>query len=258
MVRIEGGCFRMGSPESEKGRGHDERRHRACVEAFSIGKYEVTRGQYAAFVRETGNAVGGACWTYQSTGWDIDSEWNWRSPGHAQGDTHPAVCVSLEEAEAYARWLSEQTGRQYRLPTEAEWEYAARAGTETSRYWGGDPSRACDYANAADQTAKETYPDWTILACRDGHVHTAPVGGYRANGYGLHDMLGNVWEWTCSEYDEGYGGAEQRCTSGNGGHRVLRGGSWVDEGLGSVRSAVRSGSGSDSRWDFLGFRLAQD
>ena len=96
-----------------------------------------------------------------------------------------------------------------------------------------------------------------VVASEDGQVHTAPVGGYRANGYGLHDMLGNVWEWTCSEYDEGYGGAERRCASGSGGRRVIRGGSWTFV-PGWVRSAFRYGGDSGNRFYTLGFRLAQD
>ena len=197
MVRIEGGCFWMGSLESEEGRRNDERRHEMCVEAFSMGKHEVTRGQYAAFVRATGRAVADACHTYDGGRWKERSGRSWRSPGYAQRDTHPVVCVSHEEAEAYARWLSGETGQRYRLPTEAEWEYAARAGAQTSRYWGDDLSQACGYANVSDRKSKEVYAHWTIHACWDGHVHTAPVGGYRANAYGLHDMLGNVWEWWC-------------------------------------------------------------
>ena len=257
MVRISGGSFWMGSPESKAGRFDDERRHEVHVESFSIGKHEVTRGQYAAFIRETGHAVGDACWTYDSGEWKSRSGRSWRSPGYGQTDTHPVVCVSWDDATAYAEWLSSVTGREYRLPTEVEWEYAARAGTQTSRHWGEDPSRACEYANVADRTAKEEYSDWTIHACRDGQVHTAPVGEYRANGWGLHDMLGNVWEWTCSEYDGGYGGAEKRCVSGGDGRRVIRGGSWYGE-PGRVRSAARYGVGTDYRHSLVGFRLAQD
>ena len=212
--------------------------------------------QYAAFVRETGRAVGDACWTYESGEWEERSGRSWRSPGYVQQDTHPVVCVNHEEAGAYAQWLSGETGRRYRLATEAEWEYAARAGTETSRYWGDDPAQVCGYTNVADLTAKEAYPDWTIHACRDGHVHTAPVGGYRSNGYGLHDMMGNVWEWTCSEYDEDYEGAEQRCASGAS-RRVIRGGSWIHY-PGRVRSANRNRYGPGTRLTYLGFRLAQD
>ena len=240
MVRIDGGSFRMGSPESETGRGGDERQHEVRVEAFWIGKYEVTFAEYDRFAEATGRRK------------PNDEGW-----GRGR---RPVIDVSWDDATAYARWLSEETGRRrYRLATEAEWEYAARAGTETSWYWGDDASQACDYANVADRTLKEKYSDWewTIHACRDGHAHTAPVGGYRANGYGLHDMLGNVYEWTCSEYDESYGGAEQRCASGSAGRRVIRGGSWGHEPT-RVRSAYRGRYGTGTRGPNLGFRLAQD
>ena len=241
MVRIEGGCFRMGSPESETPRSSDERQHEVCVEAFSMGKYEVTFAEYDRFVEATGRSRPG------------DEGW-----GRGR---RPVINVIWDDITAYAHWLSEETGRRYRLPTEAEWEYAARAGTQTSRYWGDDPSMACTYANVGDRTYREKYPDndWAKHACRDGSVHTAPVGGYRANGYGLHDMLGNVWEWTCSEYHGGYGdysGAEQRCASGSADERVLRGGNWFS-GLWGARAAYRLGD--IGNWGYgLGFRLAQD
>ena len=243
MVRIEAGCFQMGSPESETGRGDDERRHRVCVEAFSMGKHEVTRGQYAAFVRETGRAVGDACGTYEGGEWKKRTGRSWRSPGYGQEDTHPVVCVSHEEAVAYARWLSGETGLRYRLPTEAEWEYAARAGSTTAYPWGNGVGG--DRANCNG------------CGSRWDNRQTAPVGSFDANAWGLYDTVGNVWEWTCSEYDEGYGGAEQRCTSGSEGRRVIRGGSW-SSGPGRVRSAARLWSDTDFLFNFLGFRLAQD
>ena len=234
MVRISGGSFRMGSPESETGRHDDERRHEVRVEAFSIGKHEVTFAEYDRFAEATGR----------------------RKPNDRGRGRRPVIEVSWDDATAYARWLSEETGRRYRLPTEAEWEYAARAGTQTSRHWGDDASRACDYANVADLTAKGTYSYLTIHACRDGHVHTAPVGSFEANGWGLHDLLGNVSEWTCSEYDGGYGGGESRCASGAG-RRVIRGGSWSDDPA-WVRSATRYRIDPGYRLITLGFRLAQD
>ena len=124
---------------------------------------------------------------------------------------------------------------------------------------GDDASDACDYANVADRTLKGRYSDGEseIHARQDGYAHTAPVGSFEANGWGLHDMLGNVWEWTCSEYDEGYGGAEKRCASGGVGRRVLRGGSWFNES-GWVRSAFRNWNGAGFRLNYLGFRLVQD
>ena len=233
----------MGSPESETGRDDDERQHEVCVESFSMGKHEVTRGQYAAFVRETGRAEGDACWTYEGGEWKERSGRSWRSPGYAQGDTHPVVCVSHQEATAYAQWLSRETGRRYRLPTEAEWEYAARAGTQTAYPWGnhvGSGRANCDGCGS-----------------RWDNRQTAPVGSFEANGWGLHDTVGNVWEWTCSEWDKGYGGAEQRCASGSAGGRVIRGGSWFTTPT-WVRSATRNRNDTGNRTNYLGFRLAQD
>ena len=259
MERIRGGCFQMGSPGSETGRQYDERRHRVCVDDFRIGKHEVTRGEWRRFVQATGHSTGDGCWTYESGEWKERSGRSWRTPGFSQSDGHPVVCVSWADAKAYARWVSGETGQSYRLPTEAEWEYAARGGTTTSRHWGDAWAAACTYANVADRTLKRHYPDWewSIHECRDGYVHTAPVGEFRANGYGLHDMLGNVWEWTCSEYDSGYGGAERKCASGSSGRRVIRGGSWYPTPW-SVRSADRDWNDTGYRSNILGFRLAQD
>ena len=235
MVRISGGCFLMGSSD----RDTDEGRHQVCVEDFSIGKYEVTFEQWGACVAD------GGCDGYRPDheGWG--------------GERRPVINVSWEDANAYARWLSEATGERYRLPTEAEWEYAARAGKETSRFWGDDLSDACDYANVADQATVGVHSFTTILECWDGLAHTARVGRYRENENGLHDMLGNVAEWTCSEDDDYYGGAEQRCASGSAGLRVYRGGGWnFDPGW--VRSLDRNGYPTDYRNYALGFRLAQD
>ena len=153
------------------------------------------------------------------------------------------VCVSHEDATAYARWLSGETGRRYRLATEAEWEYAARAGTETAYPWGNSVGR--DRANCDG------------CGSRWDNTQAAPVGSFETNAWGLHDTVGNVLEWTCSEYDEGYGGAELRCASGSGGRRVIRGGSWYTRPW-RVRSAYRFWNGPAVRYHYLGFRLAQD
>ena len=229
MVRIEGGCFRMGSPESETGRNDDERWHRVCVDAFSIGKHEVTFAEYDRFAEATGRS------RPDDEGWGRERR--------------PVINVSWHDATAYARWLSGETGRWYRLPTEAEWAYAAWAGSTTAYPWGNSVGNRANCNGCGSR--------WDGRSWWDGKRTTAPVGSFEANAWGLHDTVGNVWEWTCSEYDKGYGGAEQRCASGSAGRRVFRGGPWIDL-LWRVRSANRAGGDSGSRRSFLGFRLAQD
>ncbi len=269
MVTIKGGCFQMGSPESETGRESDERPHRACVKDFALGRTEVTVGEFRRFAAATSyrtdaekNAGGKeGCFIAYREG----SEWkygyrtgySWKNPSFRQGDDHPVVCVSWNDANAYVKWLSQETGQSYRLPTEAEWEYAARAGTTSARYWGDDPDQACRYANVGDQTVKMAFPDWTIHDCADGVVYTAPVGSFQPNAWGLKDMLGNVWEWTCSVYDKDYGGGEQKCTEKDTtGPLAVRGGSWFNVPA-RVRSALRSGDGPAGRDYYRGFRLAR-
>jgi formylglycine-generating enzyme required for sulfatase activity len=168
------------------------------------------------------------------------------------------VCVSWNDAVAYTAWLSRETGQRYWLPTEAEWEYAARAGTTTARYWGDDPDQACAYANVADQTKGPEGNSWTQKhECNDGYWSSAPVGRFRANAWRLNDMLGNVWEWTCSAYDKDYGGAEKECTNKDiSTPRSLRGGSWSFRPIG-VRSADRTGNTPPYRDGNVGFRLAR-
>lgn len=152
------------------------------------------------------------------------------------------IYVSWEDAVAYAAWMSKVTGRNYRLPTEAEWEYAARAGTTTRYWWGNELGR--NHANCYDCGSQ-----W------DGK-QTAPVGSFEANKFGLHDTAGNVWEWTCSVYRKPYDGSERQCASDRGERRVLRGGSWFDYGRG-LRSAKRSADAPGYRARDFGFRLAR-
>jgi formylglycine-generating enzyme required for sulfatase activity len=239
MVVIPTGQFQMGSPSSETGRYSDEPFHRVRItKPFAIGKYEVMFHEYEWFASAKGKPL------------PNDHDW-----GRGR---RPIINVSWTDATAYAEWLSEQTGQRYRLPTEAEWEYAARAGTTTSRYWGNDPDEGCAFANAADLDGKKVFVGWTAMQCHDGYVYTAPVGSYRSNDFGLHDMAGNVLEWTCSVYDKESKAPIQRCQEPFGEQElVVRGGSWSDEPR-NVRSADRHRSRFDFQDYFLGFRLVRE
>jgi len=268
MVDIEGGCFQMGSPATEDARDKDERQHQVCVESFRLGAKEVTVEEFGRFVEATGyrtdaerNAWGNAgCWALDAQ--DVDGEWNhrawanWRKPNKntdASGD-HPVTCVSWHDARAYVDWLSREAGASVRLPTEAEWEYAARAGTSSTRFWGNEVDEsACRFASVADVGHQwaEGFP------CDDGYEWTAPVGKRQPNPWGLYDIFGNVLEWTCSAYDPEYGGNEAKCAQGDlEVPRVLRGGSWYS-GPPAVRAAYRDRNYSGTRYSFLGFRIAE-
>lgn len=266
MVRIPGGCFQMGSLAPEQGRHEDERRHSVCVAAFEIGKHEVTVGAFKRFVSATRYQTEGErnvgekgcyAWSAAEGRWGWRKSVSWREPGYESSDTHPVVCVSWNDAMAYAAWLSQQTARSYRLPTEAEWEYAARAGTTSARYWGDDPDRACRYENIADQTSGPGGHVWPVKhQCTDRHWYTAPVGSFQANPLALADMLGNAWEWTCSAYDNQYGGAENRCVENNATNPIaVRGGSWFYRPA-WVRTANRDPNAPWRRHLDGGFRLA--
>jgi len=210
MVAIPSGSFDMGSPGSEAGRAKDEGLvHRVNVAAFALGKTEVTRGQFSAFVKKTKYSSGDKCWTHEG-GKVEERNGNWLAPGYAQDDKHPVACINWNDAKAYAEWLSRTTGKKYRLPTEAEWEYAARGNTSTARYWGDKPDEACAYADVADKTAQAQIrgaSSWSAHKCTDGFAYTAPAGSFKANAFGLNDMLGNVWEWTEDSYHDSYKGA---------------------------------------------------
>ena len=167
--------------------------------------------------------------------------------------------VSWNDAQEYVRWLSRETGKSYRLPSEAEWEYAARGGTSTSRYWGDSSSSQCGHANGADAATKRVYLDWTVAACDDGAVRTALVGSYSANGFGLFDVLGNVWEWTEDCWNGSYRGAPADGAPWYGSdcsRRVMRGGSWTVTPR-HLRSAARLRLTTGVRATYAGFRVAR-
>ena len=235
--------------------------HRVRIgEPIAVGVHEVTRGEWRRFVDEAGHSTGDSCWTYESGEWKEDSGRSWRTPGYSQTDAHPVVCVSWENAKAYVRWLSSETGEGYRLLSESEWEYVARAGGRTARYWGDLETGQCRHGNGADASAKRKYSGWTVASCDDGHVYTAPVGSFEANGFGLHDVLGNVWEWVEDCWHESYAGAPADgsawTSGGDCARRVLRGGSWFNEPR-HLRSANRGWIPAGNRYDVAGFRVAR-
>lgn len=265
MVLIPAGEFWMGSPDDD-GDKDEHPRHRVGLSAFYLDKFEVTNRRFEQFVRErshwTTAEQEGKAWALTSAGgWEEISGAQWRKPEGGDSvflsnrEEYPVVSVSWEDANAYCRWSGK------RLPTEAEFEYATRAGTETKYWWGNSDPGGRRVANIADETARRRYPNWTITTgYGDGYVRTAPVGLFDVNPFGLYDMIGNVWEWTADWYGEHYyQGSPPRNPQGpsSGEHRVLRGGSW-GPGPGNARSAHRLRLTPSKRFDDIGFRCAQD
>jgi formylglycine-generating enzyme required for sulfatase activity len=261
MVVLAAGEFIMGSPQVEVGREADEGPvHRRVIRAeFALGRYEVTVGQFREFVEASAYVPIGGC-SYFKGGWKRDDTRDWENPGFQQGDNNPVGCVSMEDAQVFVRWLSRKTGKKYYLPSEAEWEFAARAGTTTPAHWGASTSGACDYANVYDRTGRrENRFDWAYHKCDDGFGQTSPVGSFPANDFGLHDMLGNVWEWVADCWNDNYAGAPHHEISwrdGDCARRVLRGGSWNIR-PGFIRAANRVGVAEAYRSSSVGFRIAR-
>lgn len=282
MAVIPPGRFKMGSLRAEQDWSVEHGRKRSSTarespahevriaKAFAVGQYEVTRGEFATFVTTTGYAPAGSlCKTYELVGGRAvraeRDDRGWFNVGHAQTDNHPVACVNWDDAAAYAAWMSKRTGYRYRLLSEAEWEYVARARSKPAMYrpWGESTSEtgACAHANVADTTAMPDGQHWPqSFQCSDGFWATSPVGSFRPNAFGIYDIIGNVWEWVEDCGHESYEGApingiawvEAGCVS-----RVLRGGAF-NEGPGFIRSAVRGIAPSAERDDNSGFRIARD
>lgn len=273
MVVVPPGSFMMGSPESETARSSVEGPQRRVTFArpFAVGRLEITVDEFAAFVQETGHDAGSMCLTLEGEKWEERPGRSFRNPGFAQTGSHPAACLSWHDAKAYVAWLSSKTGKPYRLLTEAEWEYAARAGTTTSYSFGNDLSGLCRHGNVHDQTAVRRIADQPANSriaiitrlgaaqCDDGYAYTAPAGSFAANGFALHDMEGNVWEWVEDCWNDHYRRAPtdgSAWLAGNCGRRAHRGGSWTSLAW-RLRAAHReSGTTGDRRVD-AGLRVAR-
>jgi formylglycine-generating enzyme required for sulfatase activity/serine/threonine protein kinase len=289
LALIPAGEFLMGSPDSDPAAPDDEKpQHRVRItRPFYLGATEVTVGQFRKVVEASGlrteaetDGKGGYAWNEAKGSWEQDPKYIWRNPGFAQTDEHPVVDVSWNDAIAYCNKLSLKEGLTpfyrilgervevpdwaatgYRLPTEAEWEYACRAGTTTRYESGDDPETLSLVGNIADETLKAKYPawPWPTIAARDGYVYTAPVGRFRANAFGLYDMHGNVWEWCwdgyAADYYKGWPAADPPGPS-RAADRVFRGGCW-DNDPRLCRAATRYGYTPGRRHDHLGLRLAR-
>ncbi|HEX5385459.1 MAG TPA: formylglycine-generating enzyme family protein [Gemmatimonadales bacterium] len=278
MVRIPAGSFTMGAApgESPDPFFREGPQHRVSVRGFALGKLDVTHGEWAAFVAATHRATPRGCaWTGRVPDGQVDSAGSWRDPGFAQDDRHPVVCVTWDDAQDYVRWLSARTGHRYRLPSEAEWEYAARAGSTTRYPWGDTASHA--HANyGADSGFRP------LAAGRDRWLHTSPAGAFPPNAFGLYDMNGNVLQYVQDCFAPSYAGlptdgsayetdttleltgelavlnGERACSL-----RAARGGDWNDPPA-EIRSAFRNfgpppgQSLHDYRSTGVAFRVARD
>ena len=250
MAPIAGGTFAMGATV-DRGYGLiDGPTHDVRVAPFSLAAREVTVAEFRAFVTDTGYVSEGKCNVYTaSTSWHIVPERNWERPGFAQGEDHPVLCVSWRDTQAYIAWLNGKTGRRYRLPSEAEWEYAA-----TRADLGGGRGVTHDVANIGK-----------VECCggktegRDRWIETAPVGSFPADKLGLHDLRGNVWEWQADCYHQDYVGApadgspRQDCPTP--GYHAIRGGSYGDAGE-FLEERFRLRGPVDEGYFTVGFRVA--
>ncbi|MEN8802036.1 MAG: SUMF1/EgtB/PvdO family nonheme iron enzyme, partial [Thiogranum sp.] len=188
LVWIPPGRFRMGDIAGS-GQADERPLREVEINGFWMMRTEVTRGMFARFVEDTRHATGDRCWVHEG-GWSEREGLNWKAPGFGQSDDHPVTCVNWHDAQAFITWLNHKSGEAFRLPSEAEWEYAARAGSESVYYMGEEPSELCAHANAADKRALEHYPGFAVNDCDDGYVRTSPVASFAASPWGLYDIYG--------------------------------------------------------------------
>jgi len=225
---------------------------------LAISTSELTVGEFREFANATKRVLAG-CEVYDGE-WHHKVEASWLYPGFTQNADHPVTCVSWSDAVAYAEWLSAKTGHHYRLPSSSEWEYAARAGVDAALPWSPAMQAACEYANVADRSAARRYPKWSVFACKDGYVNTSAVASFKANAFGIYDMLGNVLEWTEDCWHDDYSKAPVDGSARMDGDCVeheLRGSSWFSSPA-FVRLSYRNHSASGYRSSSVGVRLVRD
>jgi sulfatase modifying factor 1 len=289
MVPLGAGEFQMGSTddENERERVPPSMReaslpnHRVKIRnAFAIGKYEVTRAEFAEFVADSGYKPQESCFVFAPdrdapllTAQPVDRSatftertgFSWRNAGFRQANEEPVVCVSWNDAKAYVAWLSTKTRQRYALPSEAEWEYAARAGSTGARYWGEGLQDVCGFANGGDLSLVRMRGvlferDTPHMPCEDGYGFTAPVGKFKPNAFTLHDMIGNVAEWVEDCWSDNYASAPDdgsAVTLPNCRRYVVRGGSWFNVHGRFLRAANRAQHGADTRVSVTGFRIVR-
>jgi formylglycine-generating enzyme required for sulfatase activity len=278
MIAVPAGRFSMGSPEPEAGRLDIEGpTHTVDMSSsFAVGRYAVTRDQFEAFVKATGYRLGAGCRVEQGDNWVLRPDLNFRDPGFPQDGRHPVVCINWDEANAYVRWLSDKTGKTYRLLTEAEREYVSRAGTLTAYWWGNavrpdlanydkrEPGLRASIqgrtAEAAAGAAKRPVAgaDSTMPGPPPGG--TVPVHSYQPNPWGIYQVHGNVAEWVEDCWNRSYNGAgrdRSPALTGNCERRILRGGAW-NYWPSDIRAAYRESAPKDQRFVNVGFRVARD
>jgi formylglycine-generating enzyme required for sulfatase activity len=275
MVVIPAGSNVMGSTPEERVRAgvpaafgdREGPRHEVTIAApFALARTEVTRGEYGAFVAQTHRPDPADCAAHDvsTDKWLPKAGYSWRNPGYTQSDQHPAVCISYADAVAYAEWLAQQTGKPYRLASEAEWEYAARGGTTTAWYWGDDPGPGCERANLISSgtvLALGSPAYWRgKLICQDPAAYSREVASFAPNPFGLYDMIGNAFEWVADCSSAGYAGAPtdgsalltENCTQ-----HFLKGGAFHTP-LWLTRAAMRGNPlNPDVHMNTIGFRVAR-
>ncbi len=264
LVHVPSGEFAMGSPAGEPMRQEDEGpQHRVVItRGFWMGRFEVTAAQFTCFTQQTGYRTtaefAGGAWNITEA---LKQVWkkglNWHKSEYNKMPSAPVVLISWDDTQAFCRWLSEATGRAFRLPTEAEWEYACRGGTTTAFQWGDTVEGGDGWLNGADEKLRSKHPQWRAFPFSDGSLYAATGGSYRGNVWGLHDMHGNVWEWCQDWYNPTYYSSSPEADPSNtqmDRFHVVRGGSWLCY-PGFCRSSVRRKYAPEYTTCDLGFRV---